>query len=284
MSIGTFALNSYRGLYKRAASSGFVPRRPFAHYYLNTEGIKSRIHLQNFYSSFWPDINESALATIKIYDRDGSLTHNVKREIEPFGQMYLEMEEFADSSGTRAEGMVFVDLEPGQKIKKMFTNLPELQRVEIRTPFWMSYRDEHENYMYVHSISTVDGEVKGAIPPIDWALSRSVVDRPSWKSWRLLDVQLLEGLQVVAMNHSQANGESTLGIYGDKGEQLWSESISLSPRQVKRVRVPGELISEWKLNHSSEHVRIGMDPLLSSNGKPYIVMKYAGGPLSLHHG
>ena len=284
MSIGTFALNSYRGIYKRAASSGFVPRRPFAHYYMNSEGIKSRIHLQNFYSSFWPDVDDSALATIQIYNRDGVLVHKVQREIEPFGQMYLEMEDFAESSGSSSEGMVFVDLDPGRKVKKLFSNLPELHRVEIRTPFWMSYRDENENYMYVHSISTVDGEVNGAIPPIDWALSRSVEDRPSWKSWRLLDVQLLEGLQVVAMNHSQTNGESTLGIYGDRGEQLWSESISLSPRQVKRVRVPDELISEWKLNNSSEHVRIGMDPLLSSNGKPYIVMKYSGGPLSLHHG
>lgn len=284
MSIGTFALKSYRGIYKRAASSGFVPRRPFAHYYLNSDGLKSRIHLQNFYSSFWPDVEESALATIKIYNRDGVLSHRVQREIEPFGQMYLEIEDFAESSGSGSEGMVFVDLEPGQKIKKLFSNLPELHRVEIHTPFWMSYRDENDNYMYVHSISTVDGEVNGAIPPIDWALSRSVVDRPSWKSWRLLDVQLLEGLQVVAMNHSQANGESRLGIYGDKGEQLWSESISLSPRQVKRVRVPDELISEWKLNHSSEYVRIGMDPLFSANGKPYVVMKYAGGPLSLHHG
>jgi hypothetical protein len=284
MSIGTFALNSYRGIYKRAASAGFVPRRPFAHYYLNSDGLKSRIHLQNFYSSFWPDVEELALATIKIYNSDGVLSHKVQREIEPFGQMYLEMEDFAESSGSGSEGMVFVDLEPGQKFKKLFSKLPELDRVEIRTPFWMSYRDENENYMYVHSISTMDGEVKGAITPIEWALSRSVIDRPSWKSWRLLDVQLLEGLQVVAMNHSKAFGETNVAIYGDKGEQLWSESVSLSPRQVKRVRVPDELISEWKLNHYSEHVRIGMSPLLSSNGKPYIVMKYAGGPMSLHHG
>jgi hypothetical protein len=30
--------------------------------------------------------------------------------------------------------------------------------------------------------------------------------------------------------------------------------------------------------------RIGMDPLLTGNGKPYVLMRYGGGPLSLHHG
>ena len=28
----------------------------------------------------------------------------------------------------------------------------------------------------------------------------------------------------------------------------------------------------------------GMDPLLTGNGKPYVLMRYGGGPLSLHHG
>jgi hypothetical protein len=31
-------------------------------------------------------------------------------------------------------------------------------------------------------------------------------------------------------------------------------------------------------------VRIGLDPLLTTNGKPYVIMRYGGGPLSLHHG
>jgi hypothetical protein len=27
-----------------------------------------------------------------------------------------------------------------------------------------------------------------------------------------------------------------------------------------------------------------MDPLLTANGKPYVIMRYADGPPSLHHG
>ena len=37
-----------RGGYDRVLSAGFVPRRAFAHYFMNTDGIRSRAHLQNF--------------------------------------------------------------------------------------------------------------------------------------------------------------------------------------------------------------------------------------------
>ena len=33
--------------------------------------------------------------------------------------------------------------------------------VEIKTPFWMAYYDATENFMYVHSIDTLGGEVFG---------------------------------------------------------------------------------------------------------------------------
>ena len=32
------------------------------------------------------------------------------------------------------------------------------------------------------------------------------------------------------------------------------------------------------------HLRIGLDPLLTANGKPYVLMRYGDGPLSIHHG
>ena len=270
-------------IYCSATKLGYVPRRPFAHYYLNAEGIKSRIHLQNFYSSFCPEVNEAATATFTVFDRSGRQTHRFSRELVPFGQIYLEMDEYSNDESS-SEGMVFVDLEPGPAVKKKFSKLPNPEEVSIATPFWMSYRDEDENYMYVHSISTVEGEVKGGITPINWKLSRNQSARPTWKSWRLLDVQLLDDLQVVAMNHSNLSGDAKISVFADNGDVLWSEKVSLATKQVERLRVPQELIAYWKHERISDHIRIGMDPLLSSNGKPYIVMKYAGGPLSLHHG
>ena len=277
------AKNSVETIYALTTKFGYVPRRPFAHYFLNSDGIKSRIHLQNYYSSFWPEVDEPANATFTILNKHGEVMHNFSREVSPFGQIYLEMEEFS-GVGSNSEGMVFVDLEPGSATKREFAKLPSPKQVSIATPFWMSYRDENENYMYVHSISTLEGEVKGGILPVNWKLSRTQSERPSWKSWRLLDVQLLDELQVVVMNHSAWTGQSKVEIYADNGAVLWSEDVSLEAKQVERVKVPKELIADWKLRNVSSHIRVGVDPLLSSNGKPYVVTKYAGGPLSLHHG
>jgi hypothetical protein len=31
-------------------------------------------------------------------------------------------------------------------------------------------------------------------------------------------------------------------------------------------------------------LQLGIDPLPTLNGKPYVLMRYGNGPLSLHHG
>ena len=48
--------------------------------------------------------------------------------------------------------------------------------------------------------------------------------------------------------------------------------------------VPAAEIAKWKGQKDPGTVRIALDPVLSDNGKPYVIMRYGGGPLSLHHG
>jgi len=272
-----------RSGYEKVLEAGFIPRRPFAHFFMNTEGIKSRIHLQNYYSMFFPDTLVDAEATVWLHDLAGNLIVKKSFTVKPFGQLYLDMEDIAGYD-LQSEGMVYVDLKPPAAIRKQLKTIPNLLGMESNTPFWVSYRDVNDNYMYVHSIETYKGKVFGAIWPLNKLMERAAPDRPAWESWRVLDVQLLDELQIVAMNHSLVPGESTLNVIGDNGKVLWSENFSLNQRQTIRLSVPSEKIAEWKKNNTTTTIRVGLDPVFSGNGKPYVLMRYGGGPLSMHHG
>lgn len=273
----------YSGVYERAVRAGKVPRRSYAHYFLEDEGIHSRIHLQNFWSTFWPTEGVEATAHVCAFAADGRPVASRDVALPRFGSMFLELRDLLDGADVR-EGSVAVDLEPPEAVRDRFADLPAPDAVHVNTPFWMAYFDDAENYMYVHSIEILGGAVAGTVAPLRWHLGRAVAQREPWRSWRLLDVELLDEIQVVAMNHDTRPGETSVGIHTAGGETLWSETVALEPRQLRRVRVPVAEIVRWRERHPGQQVRIGLDPLLTTNGKPYVIMRYGGGPLSLHHG
>jgi hypothetical protein len=274
-------------LRRQAARSGRPPRYAYTHYFIEDEGLHSRIHLQNFYSTFWPQVREPAVAHIRAFDGGGHPQGSCQRVIPPFGSLFLEVADLLGELGSDArEGSVAIDLEPAAAVREQFHELPDADQVEVKTPFWMAYYDGHENFMYVHSIDTLGGEVYGAPAPLRWALTRSVPSGEGWRSWRLLEAARLSELQVVCMNMSTETRSTVVGVYSaDDSVALYRQAQELAPRAVGRVRVPGEDIHEWATRHPEvEQVRIGLDPLLTANGKPYVIMRYADGPPSLHHG
>jgi hypothetical protein len=272
-----------QGAYNRVLASGFVPRRAFAHYFMNTDGIRSRVHLQNFYSTFFPETPTDATAHVWLCGPDGAIIATKDFVVPPFGQLYLEASDIVGHD-IDSEGMIYIDFEPPAVIRKQLKTVPNLQQLTVQTPFWVSYRDDTDNYMYVHSIESYRGKVFGAIWPLGRVMQTVAPERVAWKSWRLLDVALLDELQVVVMNHSHVPGTSTVSVVSDTGETVWSEEVTLQTRETRRLKVPAETIAAWKARGDLANVRVAVDPLYTGNGKPYVIMRYGGGPLSLHHG
>jgi hypothetical protein len=270
--------------FEQAAKWGKVPRRAYVHYFIESEGLHSRIHLQNFYSTFWPQYDVPASASIQVHGADGATIGTHEVQIPRFGSMFLEVRDLLGAIGTPApEGTVAIDLQPAPQVRKDFGDLPEPAAAQINTPFWMAYYDADENYMYVHSIERLDRAFYGTLKPISWLLSRAPSVGEHWRSWRLLDREGLTELQIVVINHGTVPGTTTVGVYSrDDADTLFEQEIELRPKELRRVRVPSEEIARWP--DRPEHLRIGLDPLLTANGKPYVLMRYSGGPLSIHHG
>jgi hypothetical protein len=272
---------------RRAARTGRAPRLAYAHYFIESDDLHSRIHLQNFYSTFWPQVHEPAIAHIFVHDAAGAPQGSVHREIPPFGSLFLEVSDLLAKIDSRAiEGIVAIDLEPAAEVRAQFHELPNAEEAEVKTPFWMAYYDGAESYMYVHSIDTLGGVVFGAPRLLTWLMTRRVALGKHWRSWRLLEVERLSDLQVVCINHSKEARSTVVGVYSADGSTtMYDRAVSIGPLALERVCVPKEELASWPERHPEiRHARIGLDPLLTGNGKPYVIMRYADGPPSLHHG
>jgi len=272
----------------RAVKAGMIPRRAYQHYFIEDDGLHSRIHLQNYWSTFWPQFDAPATAKVEIVGADGVPLGRVTRSIPRFGSMFLEMRDvFAELGREASEGTVAIDLEPPAGVVGELHDLPKPLEAEINTPYWMAYYDDAENYMYVHSIDKLDGTVFGTTKPVEAIMSMSRSEPGGrWRSWRLLEIDRLGELQIVAINHATKPGRATVGFYAaDDGRALWERSLQFESRQLHRVSVDGDEIRAALGDAAGPRLgRIGMDPLLTGNGKPYVLMRYGGGPLSLHHG
>lgn len=269
----------------RLIKSGRVPRTAFQHYFIEAEGLHSRIHLQNFYSTFWPHLRETVTGQIVVYDSAGARLGIHSFSLPPFGSLFLEMRELLAAVGAHApEGTVTIDLAPPEGALKELAAfpIPEPWGLRLSTPFWMAYYDQAENYMYVHSIDRHVGEFYGVPATVGRMLSRRFgTIGKSWRAGRLLDVHGLVDFQIVTINHGDVSRSATVGAFDSgAGEPLWTEQLEFPPRALHRVRVDPDVLRQ----RGTTSFRVGVDPLPTPNGKPYVLMRYGDGPLSLHHG
>lgn len=286
---GAVRFRAQKELKSRLIRSHRVPRYAYRHYFIEAEGLHSRIHFQNFYSTMWPHLEEPVQVRIEAASASGRTLGSVERTVAPFGSLFLEAADvLAELGASEPEGTVMLDARPPASVLADLTSFPLPDQFDLLmgTPFWMAYRDGSENYMYVHSISPEMGRFYGVPGPVGRMLIHSS-GKPAgrWRAGRLIDVAGLETLQIVVVNHSTSRRTSTLGIYGVEDDgAIWQEEIKLGPHEVIRRTVPREALEGFRARQASGRFRVGMDPLPTSNGKPYLLMRYGNGPLSLHHG
>jgi hypothetical protein len=232
---------------------------------------------------FFPDIKSNAIVRVWLHDPKGNLICRKQFKIPPFGQIYLSAKDLINTDD-KISGMVYVDLQPSREIRARLRKLPDSRSMVSQTPFWVSYVDADENYMYVHSIDTYKGRILGYLWPRSQRKAKKATIASSWKSWRILELSLLSELEVIVMNHSSEKGECVVQLWSDDDTQLWNFPLTMKTRETKRVKVPQSLISDLSESQVTRNIRVGIEGLLTPNGKPYVLMRYGMGPRSLHHG
>lgn len=287
--LGTFRAETERRLRTRLVRGGRIPRHAYQHYFIEDDGLHSRIHLQNFFSTMFPHVDVPVEALITAHEPGGNEIGRHRVELPPFGSLFLEIRDLLSTLGsTVREGSLTIDLRPPDAVLEELSAFPldDPWDLRLQTPFWMAYYDDVENYMYVHSISTYSGAVYGVDGPLGWIVRRSSDPQGStWRSGRLLDAAGLRELQVVLMNHSAAPRSADIGLFdADSHDALWSTHVDLAPHELHRVRIDAEPIAGFAAKSTRGQFQIGVDPLPTPNGKPYVLMRYGDGPLSLHHG
>lgn len=286
---GAVRFKARKALKTQLVSRGRVPRYAYRHYYIEDEGLHSRVHMQNFYSTMWPHLEEPATVRVEAFDTQGKSLGDRRYELAPFGSLFLSVGELLASLGaTSTEGTVLVDAAPPRSVLEDLTSfpLPDQWELIMGTPFWMAYSDEQENYMYVHAISPEMGRFYGVPQPVGRLLMEGADEQSgSWRAGRLIDVAGLAHLQIVLVNHAAGTRHPTVGIYDSVDNTVvWESRAVLRPHEVRRFRVPGDALAAFEARKSTGRFRVGVDRMPTSNGKPYLLMRYGDGPLSLHHG
>jgi hypothetical protein len=266
-----------------------VPRYAYRHYYIEDDGLHTRVHMQNFYSTMWPHLEETVSVRVEAFDAAGRSFGVRHYELAPFGALFLDVRDLLEALGaTSSEGTVLVDAAPPQSVLDDLTSfpLPDQWELIMGTPFWMAYSDAHENYMYVHAISPEMGKFYGVPAPVGRLLMEGAEEQSgSWRAGRLIDVAGLADLQIVLINHAAGTRKPTVGVYdSDDDTAVWEMHSVLGPHEVRRFRVPAESLASFAARKPNGRFRVGVAHMPTSNGKPYLLMRYGDGPLSLHHG
>jgi hypothetical protein len=278
-----------RSLITRVIKSGRIPRLAFQHYFIEDSGLHSRVHLQNFYSTFWPHIEEPVEAHIDAYDAAGTHLGRTIEAIPHFGSLFLEASDLLAVLGSDAtEGSIAIDLVPPPAALKELAAfpIPDPWALLLSSPFWMAYYDDNENYMYVHSIDRFAGSYLGVPGPMSWALgNRFGGEGASWRAGRLIDISGLNDFQIVITNHGHEKRSPLVTLRdGPTDETLWSTTVELPAHGLQRLHVDLDTLRGAAHTFGASSFRVGVDPLPTANGKPYVLMRYGDGPLSLHHG
>jgi hypothetical protein len=67
-----------------------------------------------------------------------------------------------------------------------------------------------------------------------------------------------------------------------EGTVIAARALTVPPHGAVRVSVDAADLSNTA--NTVDTLRLEVDGLLTGNGKPYVMVRYRGGPFSLHHG
>ncbi|MDQ2959662.1 MAG: hypothetical protein M3R48_01225 [Candidatus Dormibacteraeota bacterium] len=260
-----------------------LPRRGYAHCFIEDRGVHSRLHLHHFYSLFLPDIADPVETTVHVFNAEGRRLGSVRRTLDPFTSLVLRMADVLEELGAMAAyGTVAVDVAPSATCWQRLVEVGPPNAI-AQSPFWMGFVDDGGSVAYVHSIDQFYGAVFGVGRVAGVAYRGGWHRGGAWTSKRLIDAHGLVSADAYLVNHSPRAGRTAVRwLSHPEGAVVAEKTVTVQAHGA--ARVAAGVAELERAGTAVDRLRLEVDELLTANGKPYVMVRYRDGPFSLHHG
>ena len=230
---------------------------PSLQMYLNEEGIRSFVGINNFYSSLVAEIENDAKVELVFYDGDGAPIETGRLRLSHFGSSAVDVTSII---GTRSpRGLISVRMVPVHRRRKRYQELGL-----FLSQFFMFYRDEAAGSMaHIHPSSQLEPDA----PP-----------SPPFLSSQAIYSRGLASVVLYQCNPSHRSHQMTFELLDAATRQKVADSsIEIPGLGVRRIEfsLAGKAVPERML--------LAVSALPSPNSKPMLQRRFADGRFSMSH-
>ncbi|MBY0471647.1 hypothetical protein K2X30_10820 [bacterium] len=242
--------------------------------YVRTEGVKTRIHLNNIISPFLPQYDDPVDFKIQFFSQDGVLLKILHRTLERHGCSFIDVDE-ALSGIESPFGMVVVNAELSKAIRSRLT-ANKLRMVSSH--YFVTWETQEGGINCSHCIESYNGSyfgipgfMKGWIKP----------NRPiqNWISNSGIMPHGLEKMRLYFTNPGKKTILSDVEIR-QNAQILHKEQLHLKPYGTGLLSIAPPQLKSFDPKGASLVIKVDA---LTGNAKPYAFLKYKGRGYLAHH-
>jgi len=228
--------------------------------YVCEHGISSFAGINNYFSTFAPEIETEALVELQLYDASGAPIGTHRLSLPHFGSTSLDIAALLRMRGLSSpRGILTVQMRPRRRRR------PSYQRLgDLCSHFFMFYRDELGSVAQIHPSSI---------------LAATATPSPPFLSSHIITTRGLSAVVLYQCNPAPYAHEMTLSLLDPESRApLIERRIALPPRGVERVELPMAAISRLPAR-----LLLAASAFPSANSKPMLQRLYADGRFSMSH-
>ncbi len=234
---------------------------PSLQMYLNEEGTRSFVGLNNYFSSLAADIANDATVEVQLYDTDGAPSCSHELRLSHFGSHALDITAVLAERGiTSPRGIVTVKMAPVRRRRKRYQELGL-----FLSQFFMFYRDDQAGSVaHIHPSSQLEPDARPS---------------PPFLSSQIVHTKGLRSVVLYQCNPSGSPHRTTFELQdAATRRKLAEQTVEIPALGVRRVELAMDALAEVPAR-----VLVFANALPSGNSKPMLQRRFIDGRFSMSH-
>jgi hypothetical protein len=245
------------------------------YYWVSDGNLDTVLHLQNYFSAFFPELETSTTGTISMFDQNGVALGITLFAVAHNGSTKFRVSELIGTNGV-SSCTTFGSLEV-----KMAIPQPVLDRVKDQHSlyfwdrFYIAYTNNQGQMCFVHGVDKTHIYHEGATDPVDWY---GPPGDHQWAPELPVDIDDYQKFSVVMLNRTSSPSVVTLTLLDELDESLnWTAEIP--PKGVHRF----ELNKEATHPLTPTELRMRIEGMPTKFGRPMVFKEFRNGAFSAMH-